>query len=448
VKTLPRKTLLFKIVACKQLVGSLRAWSTSLLLLALLHSAPLLAQVLTQGEPLLQKIPSLTVVAQQRFTYQFKSIAIDEQQLRVRLLNKPAGATLTVLQDGSPVFEWTPPQHVQDETVVLVQAYDANNPEKISTQRMVLKRGQLETHTDVNTISSIDNDNAASQSLATDTIESAPSEVVVNDVATIDTVIKSISEEPTTPQHGNNKKRAPVLAKLGRQVLTVGTQFQLIIRPTDADDDELTLIAKRLPVGATLDAVFDGTWTLNWRPEVSQAGIHEVMLVTTEKTEAAKRTQRLLVMDVRDPNSQTRLVLASSRPGDDLVDEASQIGSAQPGPIGDATSVYFEPLSSQIVSAGRTINFPVVSHSEDNAETILHIDRLPSRASFDTNATGSRTFYWPTTPADQGEHIFRFTAVHPRDASQVAVKEVLIVIGDPAAPGSRPQSSASTRTLD
>jgi len=76
----------------------------------------------------------------------------------------------------------------------------------------------------------------------------------------------------------------------------------------------------------------------------------------------------------------------------------------------------------------------------DQSAAILHVDRLPPNASFDDNRDGTRTFYWPTSDTDQGEHVFRFTAIHHNNVNQRISTEVLIVVGDPGASSSRPES--------
>ena len=468
------------------------------LALSVLVSAPV---ALANNIAEVGEVAKQTVIPGQPFTYRFTSDSIPSEHLRVRLLNKPLGATVHNQTDAGPVLHWTPASNVASENIVIVQSYDVRQPHKISTYRMVFERGTVSNPvlSEQATSGVIQSEQAATKPItllpryATSPLEAeeplnpvpikqppvaeqkerepafpstryiTPEPVKSNTAGQINLIDSKQIVEPqqrlktttslarkTPVESSDREKQQPVsndhvpeLPKLNAQLLTVGTEYQLIIRPTDADNDEVTLVAKRLPEGAMLDAVFDGGWMLNWKPGITQAGIHEVILVATEKTKEKKRAEQLLLLNVRDPNAQTALVLASAQ-SNRAVESTDEINNAtEPAPLSSSPSVNFEPLSSQIVSAGRTISFPVITRSEDNAETIVHIDRLPGRASFDLNANGTRTFHWPTTPADQGEHIFRFTAVHSKDASRVAIKEVLIVIGDPAAPGSRPQRTST-----
>ena len=62
----------------------------------------------------------------------------------------------------------------------------------------------------------------------------------------------------------------------------------------------------------------------------------------------------------------------------------------------------------------------------------MDVDRLPRGARFDANADGSRTFYWPTSDRDHGEHRFRFTATDPTDPSLRDSADVLVIVGDPS----------------
>ncbi len=423
-------------------VGVLAFVPAIALALSVLVSAPV-ALANNSGE--VGEVAKQTVIPGQPFSYRFTSDSIPLEHLRVRLLNKPSGATVHNQADAGPVLHWTPANNVAAENIVIVQSFDARQPQIISTYRLLFERGTVSNPMQLEQASSgaIQSEQAATKPItllpryATSTVDA---EELLDPAPIKQPPVESFDREKQRPISNDHR---PQLPKLNAQLLSVGTEFQLIIRPTDADNDAVTLVAKRLPEGAILDAVFDGGWLLSWTPGITQTGIHEVTLVATEKTREKKRVEQLLLLKVSDPNAQTALVLASAQ-SNRVVESTNEVTDASDkAPLSSSSTVNFEPLSSQIVSAGRTISFPVITHSEDDAETIVHIDRLPGRASFDLNANGSRTFHWPTTPADQGEHIFRFTAVHSKDASRVAIKEVLIVIGDPAAPGSRPQRTST-----
>ena len=101
------------------------------------------------------------------------------------------------------------------------------------------------------------------------------------------------------------------------------------------------------------------------------------------------------------------------------------------------------PLANQVVSAGRIVSFRVSPSSEDGSVPVLLVDRIPRDASFDSNEDGSRTFFWQTGERDQGEHVFRFTAVNPREPNLRSYRDVLIIVGDPTRNKTEPQANTS-----
>lgn len=105
---------------------------------------------------------------------------------------------------------------------------------------------------------------------------------------------------------------------------------------------------------------------------------------------------------------------------------------------GDLSAPRLLSLPNQVVSAGRTVRFRVKADMQDDDTPILMVDRLPRRASFEANVDGSRTFRWQTDNKDQGEHLFRFSALHPRAPQLRSYREVLIIVGDPSYNITRP----------
>jgi hypothetical protein len=112
---------------------------------------------------------------------------------------------------------------------------------------------------------------------------------------------------------------------------------------------------------------------------------------------------------------------------------AADAVKAPPGQIdSDPDLPVLVPLANQVISAGRVVNLRVSASIADGTTPVLQIDRLPRNASFDANEDGSRTFYWQTGDKDQGEHLFRFTAINPQDSRLQSWNEILIVVGDPS----------------
>jgi hypothetical protein len=104
------------------------------------------------------------------------------------------------------------------------------------------------------------------------------------------------------------------------------------------------------------------------------------------------------------------------------------------------------PLVNQVVSAGRVVTQRVQASLPDGSAAIVQIDRLPANASFDANPDGSRSLYWQTSDRDQGEHLFRITAINPQDTRRRAHEEILIVVGDPTRSRTTPAWAVPTRS--
>lgn len=100
-------------------------------------------------------------------------------------------------------------------------------------------------------------------------------------------------------------------------------------------------------------------------------------------------------------------------------------------------------LPNQVVSAGFVVSLHVDAILPGGLIPELQVDRLPRKASFEANGDGSRTFHWDTSAKDEGEHVFRFTAINPDDSQLRVSREVMIVVGDPSKKTTRPEQSAS-----
>ena len=66
------------------------------------------------------------------------------------------------------------------------------------------------------------------------------------------------------------------------------------------------------------------------------------------------------------------------------------------------------------------------------------VDRLPDGAVMLENADGTHTFRWLTGSDDEGEHVFRFTAVDDDGRSVIDTQDAMVVVGDPTLGGSYP----------
>ncbi len=374
------------------------------------------------SRPELAPIPTQTVFAEQTFVYRISARDADGTVPGIQMLNAPADAVLSDNGDGSRTLQWRPPANTAAETVILFQAVDALDANLISTQRMVLRLGSP-----TGLINS--NEKAEEQSAATNA-----------------TATQSNTENQ--PASNDTLNQPPELPQIGVQSLQVGRDYQLYIRPMDADGTVAGLRADGLPDGAVLEDGFDGSRVIRWRPSAGQEGEHRIVLIAMDATDATLTTQRLIVFSVSGNNetqntgsNRTSPVTDANGEGDGVSQEqATQQNTDDVGATEtQKDSPYFEPISAPVVSAGQDVKFRVVPRMPDQSAAILHVDRLPPSASFDDNYDGTRTFFWPTSDADQGEHVFRFTAIHHRNVNLRVSTDVLIVVGDPDAPGSAPE---------
>lgn len=148
-------------------------------------------------------------------------------------------------------------------------------------------------------------------------------------------------------------------------------------------------------------------------------------ITNTNTSGAALRSESINEVDVATPLGS---VSVNDNNGDDLF--------LNPPAIAD--TIDFQPLTTHIVSPGQPVSFHVSPRDPNGKALTVTVDRMPGNAQFLENHDGSRTFVWQTGIADEGEHLFRFTAVHPDDTEFVATRDAMIIIGDPSSGGSQP----------
>lgn len=375
--------------------------------------------------PELTPIPEQTLFAEQLFTYQISATDTDGTVPGIRALNSPLSATLDDNGNGTRTFKWLVPADVPPEVIVIFQAFDALDKNLVSTQRMLLRRSD----------SDVDNtpeQETVEQNLA----EQNPAEQEVT------------STESISVQESNS---APTLPDIGVQSIRVDQVYQLYIKPIDADGTVAGLSAKALPGGALLEDGFDGSRVLRWRPSLSQTGEHVIVFVATDAQDPSLTSERAIIFEVGEVDSSSTTPVETASSAESEINTANTNENTVDTSNNDTpqsldNEPYFESISSMVVSVGQKINFRVVPRMPDQSAAILHVDRLPLNASFDDNYDGTRSFYWETTESDQGEHIFRFTAIHHRNANQRVSTDVLIVVGDPAAGGSAPDVTTGSNS--
>jgi len=198
------------------------------------------------------------------------------------------------------------------------------------------------------------------------------------------------------------------------QSLKSGEEWEWIFT---VNPSTIQLSAGGLPPGAMFMHDFQKGYVFRWTPTASQHGRYEVNFQAVERAERSSSAQAGMLLTVKAPPT--------------------------PDTFQDPDVPKIPPLANQVVSAGRMVSFRVSPSSEDGSVPVLLVDRVPRTASFDSNKDGSRTFFWQTGERDQGEHVFRFTAVNPREPNLRSYRDVLIIVGDPTRNQTAPQAKTS-----
>lgn len=241
-----------------------------------------------------------------------------------------------------------------------------------------------------------------------------PSEVHINLVArNIDSGKKLESRVLIIRAAGPTPTDIPTGVSLGpfdEQALMAGDVWEWIF---NIDPTEIQLSAGGLPPGAMFLHDHNNGYVLRWTPETVQQGRYQVSLMAVDRRERSRTGTANMLLEV------------------------------VPKPVEDTfvnpDTPTIPPLANQVVSAGRIVSFKVTPEAEDGTVPVLLVDRIPRDASFDGNEDGSRTFFWQTGDRDQGEHVFRFTAVNPREPNLRTFRDVLIIVGDPSRNKTAPQ---------
>lgn len=241
-----------------------------------------------------------------------------------------------------------------------------------------------------------------------------PSEVHINLVArNIDTGTKLESRVLIVRAAGPAITEVSSRVTLGpfdEQSLLAGDVWEWIF---NIDPTEIQLSAGGLPPGAMFLHDHDNGYVLKWTPETVQQGRYEISLMAVDRRERTRTGVANMLLEVT-PKPEVDTFI-------------------------DPDTPTIPPLANQVVSAGRVVSFKVHPKAEDGTVPVLLVDRIPRDASFDGNEDGSRTFFWQTGDRDQGEHVFRFTAVNPREPELRSFRDVLIIVGDPSRNKTAPQ---------
>ena len=237
--------------------------------------------------------------------------------------------------------------------------------------------------------------------------------------------LDSVDPDKTQSPVGSESSLAPTIAPIDTVHLNVGIKWEFFFRGRSRSGKPPIMIGVALPSGAVMTDVGDGWSLVYWQPQAKDVGRHFLTIRAMDKDDPNLVFERDIEIEVRGAgsNQESQLISpAAANPGRSVTSVNG--GSRQAPTLG--------PIATHIVSAGKLLTIKVAPDHAHALPPIILIDRLPANASFDVNEDGSRTFFWPTSNRDQGQHRFRFTVIHPDDASLKSTREMTVIVGDPS----------------
>ena len=205
--------------------------------------------------------------------------------------------------------------------------------------------------------------------------------------------------------------------------LAAGEHLLQPLPPVDSQGQRIQIILGEAPPGVLLTVDDDGQMLLHWQtgPELADESRIEILLSDVDTGMLLERRQ--ITIHRVDPDVAPITPVKAER-----ASAAASNGVPR-----------LNELSNQFISPGFVVSLQVNATLPDTSKPILQVDRLPRGARFEASDGGSRTFYWRTDNKDEGEHVFRFTAINPVDASLRDSHDVMIVVGDPTRNRTRPE---------
>jgi hypothetical protein len=192
----------------------------------------------------------------------------------------------------------------------------------------------------------------------------------------------------TVIESGN---QTPVLASIGAQGTTEGTNLNFGISASDADGTTPSLTALPLPGGATFTDNGDGSGTFDWTPDFTQSGSYDITFAASDGTAA---DSEVVTVTVNESGNQAP-ILAS--------------------------------IGSQSTTEGLTLAFGISALDPDSTTPTLSTSGLPTGATFTDNGDGTGSFGWTPGFTQSGTYNVTFFA---SDGSATDSEIVLITVFD------------------
>lgn len=402
--------------------------------IVLLHMAVLFSAGLSfAGGAVLGYLAPLVIEPGERVQQAVEHVSLPGKLIEIRLGTAPSGVSLTTNEAGQLIIDWQTDETLADESLIQLLAKDLRSGEQVESRYLMVRRA-----------------------------------VEINERAAEQKTVAQQTEVPVL-----QKAEAAVLPQIGPfepQKLFVGMLWQWEFG-AGIDDGTIRVEVLSLPPGADFNESESGQYQISWTPTRNQLGSRRLRLRVTDRADTENYQDTVLALSVfgaittsegsspvatlevdiprvAEPDvSDTPDESMQGADGPDVEvasDEATiasmeltdRVSASTPAPVQqvvqDPDLPGLKAMPNQVISAGRVVSFRVSASMGSGEVPGLQIDRLPRNASFDINPDGSRTFYWQTSDRDQGEHVFRFSAINPEQLNLRDSQEVLVIVGDPS----------------
>ncbi|MCH7879090.1 MAG: hypothetical protein IH914_07240, partial [candidate division Zixibacteria bacterium] len=168
--------------------------------------------------------------------------------------------------------------------------------------------------------------------------------------------------------------QTPVLAAIGLQTTTEGTNLNFGVSAVDPDGVIPILTVSGLPPGASFIVFGDGTGTFDWTPNFTQAGVFNVIFVASDGLAADSES---VTITVNEAGNQTPALAV---------------------------------IGAQSVSEGANLNFTVSAIDPDGTIPAMSAAPLPIGATYIDNGNGTATFNWTPDFTQAGTYSVTFVA--------------------------------------
>ena len=346
-----------------------------LLLFALLLMPVAVVEVLAQVNraPWLEPVSRHELKPGQIFDLVITPFDPDGTPPSLSIVTAPDGVRLEDVGGGSGRLIWQPTAEQTGETVIVLVAKDAVNPDLQASRRLEISVSG----------------GSSQQALVAEQSSTSNS----NRVGFAD------------PQSFSN------------QQVVAGSTFSMSVKGV-SDNGVPALILREAPAGSRFTDNRDGTRTFSWTPSQDRVGTHTVAFVVRHPDVASLESEQRFQLEV--------LASSAVQPASTQANLPRQIAS-----FNDHRPVI-QPLSDVVMAPGGAVIFRVTPVDPDGTFATLVVDPLPAGASFEDNGDGTRTFFWQTSENDRGEHRITFTAIDGLDPGLSHSESLLITVGTAA----------------